>query len=96
MQSETGIYVVRTTINQESSVADLITTAVIGETDVWEDPYTGEHFPTEKAVLEYMIVPLVHRIVLGAIQALLLEYKLENQCRIGLVSSIQIDLVSNL
>lgn len=54
MQSETGIYVVRTTINQESSVADLITTAVIGETDVWEDPYTGEQFPSKKAVLDYM------------------------------------------
>jgi len=45
---------VRTTIGQERGVTDLITTAVIGETDVWQCPFCSEDFSSEKATLEHM------------------------------------------
>jgi transcriptional antiterminator NusG len=45
---------VRTTIGQERSVTDLITTAVIGETDVWRCPFCSEDFSSEKATSEHM------------------------------------------
>jgi len=45
---------VRTTIGQERSVTDLITTAVIGETDVWQCPFCSEDFSSEKATKEHM------------------------------------------
>jgi transcriptional antiterminator NusG len=45
---------VRTTIGQERSVTDLITTAVIGETDVWRCPFCSEDFSSEKATKEHM------------------------------------------
>ncbi len=35
-------------------MADLVTTAVIGETDIWECPYCKKQFPTEGAVLVHM------------------------------------------
>ena len=44
----------RTTIGQERSVTDLITTAVIGETDVWRCPFCSEDFSSEKATKEHM------------------------------------------
>lgn len=44
----------RTTIGQERGVTDLITTAVIGETDVWQCPFCSEDFSSEKATLEHM------------------------------------------
>ena len=54
METGTSIYAVRTTIGQERSVTDLITTAVIGETDVWRCPYCSEDFSTKKATKEHM------------------------------------------
>ncbi|MFW9850866.1 MAG: transcription elongation factor Spt5 [Candidatus Thorarchaeota archaeon] len=54
MQSRTSIYAVRTTIGQERGVTDLITTAVIGETDVWACPWCNEEFPTEKDTKTHM------------------------------------------
>lgn len=54
METSTSIYAVRTTIGQERSVTDLITTAVIGETDVWQCPFCSEDFSSEKATLDHM------------------------------------------
>ncbi len=54
METSTSIYAVRTTIGQERSVTDLITTAVIGETDVWQCPFCSEDFSSEKATLSHM------------------------------------------
>ena len=54
MQSNTSIYAVRTTIGQERGVTDLITTAVIGETDVWECPFCSEEFASKESTLEHM------------------------------------------
>ena len=54
MQARTSVYAVRTTISQERSVADLITTAVVGETDVWECPFCSEEFASEKSTKKHM------------------------------------------
>ncbi len=54
METNTSIYAVRTTIGQEKGVTDLITTAVIGESDVWECPFCKEDFSSEKATLDHM------------------------------------------
>lgn len=54
MQGRTSIYAVRTTIGQERGVTDLITTAVIGETDVYACPWCAEEFPTEKDTKTHM------------------------------------------
>lgn len=54
MQSRTSIYAVRTTIGQERGVTDLITTAVIGETDVWACPFCAEEFASEKHTKSHM------------------------------------------
>ncbi|TXT56568.1 MAG: Transcription elongation factor Spt5 [Candidatus Thorarchaeota archaeon] len=54
MPPKTSIYAVRTTIGQEKGVTDLITTAVVGETDVWECPHCKEHFSTKKDTLTHM------------------------------------------
>jgi len=54
MESSTSIYAVRTTIGQERSVTDLITTAVIGEGDVWGCPFCSEEFSSEKATKQHM------------------------------------------
>jgi transcriptional antiterminator NusG len=54
METKTSIYAVRTTIGQERGVTDLITTAVIGESDVWECPFCSEDFSSEDATLEHM------------------------------------------
>lgn len=54
METSTSIYAVRTTIGQERGVTDLITTAVIGETDVWQCPFCSEDFSSKKATLEHM------------------------------------------
>lgn len=54
MQSKTSIYAVRTTIGQERGVTDLITTAVVGETDVYACPWCSEEFPTEKDTKTHM------------------------------------------
>ncbi|MFW9787806.1 MAG: transcription elongation factor Spt5 [Candidatus Thorarchaeota archaeon] len=54
METGTSIYAVRTTIGQERSVTDLITTAVIGETDIWRCPFCLEEFASEKATKEHM------------------------------------------
>jgi transcriptional antiterminator NusG len=54
LETGTSIYAVRTTIGQERSVTDLITTAVIGETDVWRCPFCLEEFSSEKATKEHM------------------------------------------
>jgi transcriptional antiterminator NusG len=54
MESSTSIYAVRTTIGQERSVTDLITTAVIGESDVWECPFCSEDFASQKATKQHM------------------------------------------
>ncbi|MFX0108460.1 MAG: hypothetical protein ACFE7R_09270, partial [Candidatus Hodarchaeota archaeon] len=54
MEAKTSIYSVRTTIGQEKSVTDLIWTAVIGETDVWECPFCAEQFSSEAATKEHM------------------------------------------
>ncbi|MHA2385749.1 MAG: transcription elongation factor Spt5 [Candidatus Thorarchaeota archaeon] len=54
MEPRSSIYAVRTTIGQEKGVTDLITTAVIGETDVWECPFCSEEFSSKEATLEHM------------------------------------------
>ena len=54
LQQRTSIYAVRTTIGQEKGVTDLITTAVIGETDVWGCPYCSDEFPSEEATRIHM------------------------------------------
>ncbi|MFX1485383.1 MAG: hypothetical protein ACFFCP_19595, partial [Promethearchaeota archaeon] len=54
METNTSIYAVRTTIGQERSVTDLITTAVVGETDVWRCPFCSEEFSSEKATSDHM------------------------------------------
>ncbi|MFX0044660.1 MAG: transcription elongation factor Spt5 [Candidatus Hermodarchaeota archaeon] len=54
MEQRSSIYAVRTTIGQERGVTDLITTAVIGETDVWECPFCSEQFASKKATEEHM------------------------------------------
>ena len=54
METNTSIYAVRTTIGQEKGVTDLITTAVIGEGDVWECPFCKEDFSSEKATLDHV------------------------------------------
>ncbi len=54
MPSKSSIYAIRTTISQERSVADLVTTAVVGETDVWECPYCGEQYASEDATKKHM------------------------------------------
>ena len=54
LQSRTSIYAVRTTIGQERGVTDLITTAVIGETDVWACPFCKEEFASEKSTKQHM------------------------------------------
>ncbi|MFX0054469.1 MAG: transcription elongation factor Spt5 [Promethearchaeota archaeon] len=54
MEPKSSIYAVRTTIGQEKGVTDLITTAVIGETDVWTCPFCSEEFSSKEATLEHM------------------------------------------
>lgn len=54
MERKSSIYAVRTTIGQEKGVTDLITTAVIGETDVWECPFCNEEFASKAATVEHM------------------------------------------
>ncbi len=54
MEPKTSIYAIRTTIGQERSVTDLVTTAVIGESDVWECPFCKEDFSSEKATKQHM------------------------------------------
>jgi transcriptional antiterminator NusG len=54
LEPRSSIYAVRTTIGQEKGVTDLITTAVIGETDVWECPFCSEEFASKEATLEHM------------------------------------------
>ncbi|MFW9907477.1 MAG: transcription elongation factor Spt5 [Candidatus Thorarchaeota archaeon] len=54
MQEKTSIYAVRTTIGQERGVTDLITTAVVGETDVWACPWCSEEFATDKDTKSHM------------------------------------------
>ncbi len=54
MAPKTSIFAVRTTIGQERSVTDLITTAVIGEPDIWECPFCGEQFTSEALTREHM------------------------------------------
>ncbi len=47
MREKTSIYAIRTTIGQERSVTDLVTTAVEGEKDIWACPYCSEQFSSE-------------------------------------------------
>jgi len=54
VEPSTSIYAIRTTIGQERSVTDLVTTAVIGETDVWECPFCAEDFSSSKATKQHM------------------------------------------
>jgi len=54
VEPNTSIYAIRTTIGQERSVTDLVTTAVIGESDVWECPFCKEDFSSEKATKQHM------------------------------------------
>lgn len=54
METRSSIYAIRTTIGQERSVTDLVTTAVIGETDVWICPYCSEEFASRGATEEHM------------------------------------------
>jgi len=54
LQTRTSIYAVRTTIGQERGVTDLITTAVVGETDVYACPWCKDEFPTEKDTKTHM------------------------------------------
>jgi len=54
LEAGSSIYAIRTTIGQERSVTDLVTTAVIGETDVWECPYCAEEFASKAATQEHM------------------------------------------
>ena len=54
MSQDSSIYAIRTTIGQERGVTDLVTTAVIGETDVWECPFCKEQFANESATKRHM------------------------------------------
>ncbi|MHA1771302.1 MAG: transcription elongation factor Spt5 [Candidatus Thorarchaeota archaeon] len=54
MAPKTSIFAVRTTIGQERSVTDLITTAVVGEPDIWECPWCREQFTSEVLTKEHM------------------------------------------
>jgi transcriptional antiterminator NusG len=54
VEPSTSIYAIRTTIGQERSVTDLVTTAVIGESDVWECPFCKDDFSSEKATKQHM------------------------------------------
>jgi transcriptional antiterminator NusG len=54
LESGTSIYAVRTTIGQEKGVTDLITTAVVGETDVWACPYCNEQFSSSATTKRHM------------------------------------------
>jgi len=54
MEPNTSIYAIRTTIGQERSVTDLVTTAVVGESDIWECPFCKEDFSSEKATKQHM------------------------------------------
>jgi transcriptional antiterminator NusG len=54
VEPSTSIYAIRTTIGQERSVTDLVTTAVIGESDVWECPFCKEDFSSDKATRQHM------------------------------------------
>lgn len=54
MEPSTSIYAIRTTIGQERSVTDLVTTAVVGESDVWECPFCKDDFSSEKATKQHM------------------------------------------
>ena len=54
MEPSTSIYAIRTTIGQERSVTDLVTTAVVGESDIWECPFCKEDFSSEKATKQHM------------------------------------------
>jgi transcriptional antiterminator NusG len=54
LSQDSGIYCIRTTIGQERGVTDLVTTAVIGETDVWACPYCKEQFATEAITKKHM------------------------------------------
>jgi transcriptional antiterminator NusG len=54
MEHRNSIYAIRTTIGQERGVTDLITTAVIGETDVWGCPFCREDFASKAATVEHM------------------------------------------
>lgn len=54
MEPSTSIYAIRTTIGQERGVTDLVTTAVIGESDVWECPFCQEDFSSEKATKQHI------------------------------------------
>ena len=54
MEPSTSIYAIRTPIGQERSVTDLVTTAVIGESDVWECPFCKEDFSSDKATKQHM------------------------------------------
>jgi len=54
VEPSTSIYAIRTTIGQERSVTDLVTTAVIGESDVWECPFCKEDFSSDKATKKHM------------------------------------------
>ena len=54
MERNSSIYAIRTTIGQERGVTDLITTAVVGETDVWGCPFCKEEFASKAATEEHM------------------------------------------
>ena len=54
LSQDSSIYAIRTTIGQERGVTDLVTTAVIGETDVWECPYCKEQFAKESVTKRHM------------------------------------------
>jgi transcriptional antiterminator NusG len=54
LSQDSSIYAIRTTIGQERGVTDLVTTAVIGETDVWECPYCKEQFAKESTTKRHM------------------------------------------
>ncbi len=54
MRGKTSIYAIRTTIGQERSVTDLVTTAVEGESDVWACPYCSKQFSSESITSQHM------------------------------------------
>ncbi len=54
MQSTGNIYAVRTTIGQEKSVADLITTAVTSAKDIWVCPFCKMAFDSKKEAGEHI------------------------------------------
>ena len=54
LSQDSSIYAIRTTIGQERGVTDLVTTAVTGETDVWECPYCHEQFAKESVTKRHM------------------------------------------